>query len=158
MSQLCACWSNSFCQYQFPICFHTIWSMKKLLIKIYTHSKRICKECKLMWFPLRNLSLQLSHWELTLKLSVGSFWGHSISSKWTHKMIHTVSLLWAFREFATHMVSLLWAICEITQWAHHAVVEVSSLLKLQTHGKLTANSQYELIMWVQNALTECPPN
>ena len=49
----------------------------------------------------------------------GLFLGHSVTSQWTHKMTHIVSLLWAFHEFATHMVNLLCAIREITQWAHH---------------------------------------
>ena len=81
-------------------------------------------------------------------LTVGSFWGHSVSSQRTHKMTHTVSLLWAFREFADHTMSLLWAIHEITRWPHHAVVVVISLWELQTHRKFIASSQCELILWV----------
>ena len=42
-----------------------------------------------------------------MMLIMGSFWGHSISSQWIHKMTHTVSLLGAFHEFATHTVSSL---------------------------------------------------
>ena len=51
--------------------------------------------------PVKKLSSQLTHLELTLKLMVGSFWGYSVSSKWTH----IVSLLWALCEFATHTMS-----------------------------------------------------
>ena len=61
--------------------------------------------------PVKNLNSQLTHWELTLKLTVGSFWRHSVRSLWTHYMAHTVSLLWALCEFATHRklaVSYLW--------------------------------------------------
>ena len=88
----------------------------------------------------KNLIPKLTHWDLTLKLMVGSIWGHSVTSQWTHKMTHTVSLLWASREFATHTASLLWAIREITRWAHHAVVAVSSLWELQSPGKFTESS------------------
>ena len=98
-----------------------------------------------MWAPSElavSSNSSLGHWELAFKLTVGSFWGLSVTSQWTHKMTHTVSLLWA--------------ICEITRWAHHAVVAVSSLWELQTHGKLTASSQCELILWVHCELTEYP--
>ena len=44
-------------------------------------------------------------------------------------------------------VNLLWAIREIIRWAHHAVVAVSSRYDSQIHGKLTVNSQCELIFW-----------
>ena len=56
-------------------------------------------------------------------LMVGSFWGHSVGSLWTHKMTHTVSLLWA-----THTVSLLWAIHEIILMSSPCGVAVSSNL------------------------------
>ena len=39
----------------------------------------------------------------------------------------TLSLLWAFHDFATPGVSLLWLFERSSQWAHHAVVAVSSL-------------------------------
>ena len=77
--------------------------------------------------PLKNLSSKLTHWELTLKLKESSFWGHSVTSqRRTHEMIHTVSFLWAFPEFAT--------------------LTVSSLLPL--HGELIRWSHRKLIVWV----------
>ena len=71
---------------------------------------QLCKESKDVTgmapvvSPVKNFSSQLTHWELTLKLVVISFWGHSIGSQW----IHTVSLLWAFHEFATH-ITVRWS-------------------------------------------------
>ena len=38
------------------------------------------------WNPVNNLSWQLTHWEFTLKLTESSFWGHPVTSQWTHKM------------------------------------------------------------------------
>ena len=32
-----------------------------------------------------------------------------------------VTFLWVLREFASYTVSLLWPVCEINQWAQHAV-------------------------------------
>ena len=92
-------------------------------------------EDKVIELFLKNLSSQLTQWELTLKLTVGSFWGHSVTSQWTDMMTHNVSLLLSFHKFATHTVSLLWAICEITQWAHHAVVAMGSLWANQVASK-----------------------
>ena len=103
--------------------------------------------------PVQNLSSQLTHWELTLKLMVGLSWGRSVSSQWTHKMIHTVSLLWAF-------LSL-----RLTQWAHCYLcmvsssgwspeqLTISSRCEFQTPRKLTARSHCELILWVHYELT-----
>ena len=68
-----------------------------------------CPVCSWDDSPVKNLSSQLTHCELTWKLTASTFWGHSSSSQRTHKM------------------SLLWAICEINQWANHAVAAVSSL-------------------------------
>ena len=63
-----------------------------------------------------------------LKLTLSSFWGHSFSSQWTHKIQLTPR-----------------AYCELfvrsSQWPHHAVAAVSSLCELQTHDKLTPSSQ-----------------
>ena len=90
--------------------------------------------------PVKNLSSQLTHWELTLKIMVGSFWGHSVSSRWTHKMTLTVSLLWAFREFV--------AIHEIIPMS--SVVAVSSLLVgiLWAHRVNSLRSHSDASQWV----------
>ena len=68
---------------------------------------------------------------------------------------YLVSPLWAEcvqNELSMSLQLTPWACCELfvrsSQWAHHAVVAVSSLCELQTHGKLTASSQCELILWV----------
>ena len=79
-------------------------------------------------YPVKNLSSQLTHCELTWKLTTSSFRSHSSTSQGITRWTHTVGLLWALFEFATHIVSLLWAIREINWWAHHVVVAVSSLL------------------------------
>ena len=60
-------------------------------------------------------------------LTVGSFLDTQLAQSELSRWAHTVSLLLAFHEFATRTMSLLWAICEITWWAHHAAVAVSSL-------------------------------
>ena len=106
--------------------------------------------CELTPYTLTESSSELCH--------VGLIWRHSVSSQGTHKMTHTVRLLWAFCELATHTVRWLWAIREITRWAHLAVVAVSSLWELQTHRKLTASQQCELILSVHCELIECPQN
>ena len=98
--------------------------------------------------PVKNLSSHLTRCELTWKLTPSSFWDHSSSSQWTHKI---VSLLWALFEFVTHTVSLLWTICEIIRWAHRTVVAVSSLWELQNswkaHSKLTLRVHLVSPLW-----------
>ena len=67
-------------------------------------------------YPVKNLSSQLTHEKLTLKLTKSSFWGHTAHSELTR---------WTQMSSPTY---------------DHAVVAVSSLWELQTHGKLTAIS------------------
>ena len=93
---------------------------------------------------------------------VGSFWGHSVSSQWTHKMSShcelVVSLLWAFPESATLTVSSLLPlhgelIGMISRIAHSKLtVWVANPRK--AHSKLTV----WVILWVHCELTECPQN
>ena len=70
--------------------------------------------------------------------------------------------LWAHSELSMKLQLTLWACCELfvrsSQWVHHTVVAVRSMWQLQTHVKLTASSQCELILWVHCELTECPQN
>ena len=57
--------------------------------------------------PVKNLSSQLIHRNSHWNSRWNSFWGRSVTSQWTHEMTQAVSLLRAFREFATHTMSLL---------------------------------------------------
>ena len=90
-----------------------------------------------------------THCQLTLKLMESSFWGHLVHSEPT-RWAHAVSLLWVCNSHGELSVSYL--------WTHYAVVAVNSLWELQIHGKLSASSQCELILWVHCELTECPQN
>ena len=93
---------------------------------------------------------QQAHFEAThLPHSEHTRWVHSETLLWALREFatHTVSLLWALREFSTQTVSLLWAIHEITRWAHHAVVAVRSLCELKTHGKLTLWAYLVSSLW-----------
>ena len=102
-------------------------------------------------FPVKNLSSQLTHWERTLKLMVGSFWGHSVSSQWTYKMSSYCELAWAFCEFATQTVSSLLPlhgelIGMISRIAHSKLmVWVANSLKV--HCKLTVWAHLESSLW-----------
>ena len=96
-------------------------------------------------FPVKNLSSQLTHFQLTLKLMERSFWGHLVSSQWTHKMSPhcelAVSPPWVCNSHHELAVSYLWdhpmsspcsgsseltvrvansreAYCKLTVWAH----------------------------------------
>ena len=51
---------------------------------------------------------QLTHLELKLKLVVRSFRWHSVTSRWTHKMTHTVSFLWVCNSHCELAVCYLW--------------------------------------------------
>ena len=70
----------------------------------------------------------------------GSFRGHSVSSQLIHKMTHTVRLLWAICEFASHTAELAMRHSWDYLMIHHAVVAVGSLWDLQNLRKLTASS------------------
>ena len=62
-----------------------------------------------LWrFPRKNLSSQLTHWELTSKLTVDSFWELSVTSQWTHKMTHIVSFPWVCNSHCELAVSYSW--------------------------------------------------
>ena len=78
--------------------------------------------------PSESVSEHHTHRELTLNISR---WVHFEDIQLAHneftRWAHTVSLFWAFCEFVTHTMSSLSAIREITRWALHAVVAVSSL-------------------------------
>ena len=70
------------------------------------YTNEITKYCDISLFvclqkdanPGKNLSSQLTHWELTLKLTTDYIWGHSVTSQWTNKMRShcelSVSYLW----------------------------------------------------------------
>ena len=60
------------------------------------------------------LQAHMNKWKLTQAHFEAT---HLPRSKHT-RQTHTVTLLWAFCQFATHTVSLLLGICEINQWAH----------------------------------------
>ena len=68
-------------------------------------------------------------------LMLGSFWRHSITSQWTHKMTHNVRLLWVCNSCPELAVRYSWD----HLMHHHAVVAVSSQWEVQTHWKLTAS-------------------
>ena len=57
-----------------------------------------------------------NHRELTWIISL---WAHFEDTQLAYSELtrwaHTMSLLWAFLEFATHIVSLLWLICDIVR-------------------------------------------
>ena len=95
-----------------------------------------------------------SHWN--------SRWAHFENTQLPHSELTRWLTLWACCELSISLQLTLWACCELfvrsSQWAHHAVVAVSSLCELQTHRKLTASLQCELILWVHCELTECPQN
>ena len=107
--------------------------------------------------PVKNLSSQLTHWELTLKLTESSFWVCWVTSQWTRTMIRTVNLLLLLREFATHTVSLMWAIHEITHVVVLAQVPYCNKLKHQKSARkyrisfpLPELTRVDLISGVQN--------
>ena len=77
-------------------------------LKVILHNKRSSAKPS---FPQKNLSSQLTHWELTFKLTVCSFWGHSVRSQWTYKMSSHCELTVSFLNLQlTHelVVSNLW--------------------------------------------------
>ena len=90
---------------------------------------------------MKNLSSQLTRWDLLLKLTQGSFWGQSVTSQWTHKMSSHCEL----------SVSL-----QLTQWAHcyplHA--ELTGMISRIAHSKLMV----WVILWVHCEVSECPQN
>ena len=77
--------------------------------------------------PVRNLSSLLTHWEFTLKLTVGSFWGHSVGSQWTHNMSLHCEIAVSFPWFATLTVSSLLPL-------HGESSEDLRNISQQTHG------------------------
>ena len=111
---------------------------------------------------MKNLSSQLTHWELTWN----SQWAHFEDTQLAHSELtrwaHTVSLLQAFCKFATHTVSSLLPL-------HR---ELTGLMSRTAHSNLTALSQCEIansqkahrkptvwvILWVHCEVTECPQN
>jgi len=68
------------------------------------------------------LIANLTHWELAVKLTVGSFWGYSVNSQWSHKMTYTVSLLWVCNSH--HKLAV---ICEIIPVSSMCMLAVRSL-------------------------------
>ena len=71
----------------------------------------------LIFYPVKNLSSQLTHRELILKLTESSFWEHLVSSQWTLKMSSHAELAvrfpWVCILHCELAVSLLWAICQV---------------------------------------------
>ena len=51
------------------------------LAKLFLINFNFSRSC-----PVKNLSSQLIHCKLTLRLTASSFWGHSFSSRRTHKL------------------------------------------------------------------------
>ena len=90
-------------------------------------------------------------------LMVGSFWGH-LAHSWLMIWAHTMSLLWAFHEFATLTVSSLLPLHgELMGWSHEKLTS-SSQCELQTHRGLTASSQCESSCKFTLEATEYPQN
>ena len=105
-------------------------------------------------------------------LRVGSFWGHSVSSQWTHKMSWHLKLavrfLWVcnlHRELIP--TTAWWAHWMISQIAHskltmwvansrkaHCKLTVWVANSRKVHSKLTV----VIILWVHCEVTECPQN
>ena len=106
----------------FPCLLNTISQNKNFTIYIwysvnwYTEIT-ICKT---------DIKLPSEEFELTaksLKLTETSFWGHSVTSQWTHEMTHTMSLLWAVREFEmSSPCSGSRELTAITAWWAHSVI------------------------------------
>ena len=94
--------------------FLVSWKLKKMIIKLLERSWKspwICSgwPCRNPFlYQVKNLSSQLVHWELTLKHTESSFWGHSVASQWTHEMTDTVSFLWVCNSHGELAVSYLW--------------------------------------------------
>ena len=90
--------------------------------------------------PVKNLSSQLTHWELTWKsqkshpvrVMVSSFWGHLSSSQCTHEM----SLQWACCELS---VSL--HLSQLANWYHCMMSD--QMISCISHSKL--------MVWVWNS-------
>ena len=91
-------------------------------------------------------------------LTVGSFWGHLVSSQWTHKMRSccklAVSFPWVCNSHSELTATTAW-------WAHQVISQIA-------HSKFTvwvANSQKAhskltvwVILWVHCDVTQCPQN
>ena len=96
----------------------------------------LCVDGWQIFIPVKNLSSQLTHWELTWEsqkahpawVTVSSFWGHLCSSQWTHKM----SLLWDCCELSVSLQLSQLANCYLAWW----VIRWS-------HKYLTASSRCE---------------
>ena len=71
------------------------WLVKGYIISCYL-------QCDKPLHPSEGVSQHHAHRAHLYYLTVGSFWRHSVSSQWTHKMTNDVSLLLAFHQFATH--------------------------------------------------------
>ena len=84
--------------------------------------------------PVKNLSSQLTHWELTWKsqkahpawVTVSSFWGHLFSLQCSHKM----SSLWDCCELSVSLQLSQWAHCYHCMVSHQMISQIS-------HSKLT---------------------
>ena len=103
--------------------------------------------------PVKNLSCQLIHWELTLKLMVSSFWGHSVSSQWAHKMTHielVVSTPWVCNSCRGLTVSCSWdhpdeLTMQWYQWTHCELVSFE--FTMLAHCDLKVISHGEIFRW-----------
>ena len=107
---------------------------------------------------VKNLIWELTHWKLTLKLIESSSWGHSVTSQWTHKMTHAVSLLWAFCEVCNSHSELT---ATTARWAHQVISQIAhSKLTLWVANSWKAHSKLTvwIILWVHSEVTECPKN
>ena len=96
--------------------------------------------------PVKNLSSQITHWELTLKVMENSFWRHSVTSHDDSQCELAVSFPWVCNSRGKLVVSF--------SWDYPGEVIMFSLWQLQTHIKLTATSQFEHNLWVHCELTE----
>ena len=110
--------------------FNSIWQsadFKMLFCKDY------CNDAD----PVKNLSSQQTHSKLTLNSQQTDFEDTHLAHSKLTRLAHTVSLLRALCQLATHTVSLLWAILGISRWAHHAVIS------LWSHCDLTVRNSAE---------------
>ena len=98
--------------------------------------------------PRKNLSSQLTQWELRLKLTESSFWGYPVTSQWNSQDELT---LWACCELSVSLQLSQWATATTAWWAHWVISR-------KAHNKLT--------LWVANSwkahsklhceVAECP--
>ena len=128
-------------------------------------------------YPVKNLSSQLTHWELTWNswkahlawVTVSSFWGHLSCSKWTHKM----SLLWDCCELSVSLQHSQLANCYLAWWVirwYHEYLTASSRCEFEVfcfffqwlmtntfkQQKARSNLTAWVVLWIDCVVTEYP--